>query len=70
MKTQLSADDLMRLDAARGLDLNSERAHQNTRGQTPSVEEYNKAVKKEIIIGRPIVPVGTYNQFGKNELEK
>lgn len=57
MKTQLTQDDLNRLNAARGLDLN-ERSGRNMSGRKPSVGLYNLAIKLGKYCGAPITPVG------------
>jgi hypothetical protein len=62
MKTELTQDDLNRLDAARGLTLELNgpgvvRPYNNGTGRKPSVLIYNTAVKKGILLGAPIMPV-------------
>lgn len=62
-KTELTLNDHARLDAARGLDLHADipgyRTNANKLGLRPSVEDYNRAIKRGIYIGQPIAPLGT-----------
>lgn len=61
-KTKLTVLDRMRLDSARGLEINGE---SDRSGRMPTVERYNTAVKSGTLCGVPITPIGS-ETFGES----
>jgi hypothetical protein len=61
IKTRLTTSDIIKLNAARGLDMNlhdGNRRHQNRHGTRPSVTDYNAAIHQGVYIGDFIFPIG------------
>ena len=50
----LSASELMLLDAARGLNIHKPPEYRDKLGLRPSLADYNRAIKNRIYIGVPI----------------